>query len=80
MAVRLPKYTTKEAADDSVWRFVARKKKERFYEKFVHPNHQLTERDTNILMRIEGGLVCYLILATFYFASQRATIFTISIL
>ena len=28
----------------------------------MHPNHQLTERDTNILMRKEGGLVDYLIL------------------
>ena len=30
MAVRLPKYTTKEAADDSVWRFVVRKKRKGF--------------------------------------------------
>ena len=66
MAVRLPKYTTKEAADDRKYciaRFVVKKKnRKRFYGKFVHPNHQLTERDTNILMRKEGGLVDYLIL------------------
>ena len=28
----------------------------------MHPNHQLTERDTNIMMRKKGGLVDYLIL------------------